>query len=74
MFVAETAQMLARNVNYEIPALKKQIAKCQQIQKVYYVLTFPTHNFPKNSICTLSMIHANISAMKKWPYTRGDLS
>ena len=31
---AETAQMLARNVNYEVPALKKQIAKCQQIQKV----------------------------------------
>ena len=33
-FSAETAQMLARNVNYEVPALKKQIAKCQQIQKV----------------------------------------
>ena len=26
--------MLMRNVNYEIPALKKQITKCQQIQKV----------------------------------------
>jgi len=31
---AESAQMLMRNVNYEIPALKKQIARCQQIQKV----------------------------------------
>ena len=26
--------MLARNVNYEIPALKRQIAKCQQMQQV----------------------------------------
>lgn len=33
MFLAETAQMLIRNVTYEIPALKKQIAKCQQVQK-----------------------------------------
>jgi len=31
---AETAQMVSRNVNYDVPALKKQIAKCQQIQKV----------------------------------------
>ncbi|KAH3704656.1 hypothetical protein DPMN_079715 [Dreissena polymorpha] len=33
MFLAETAQMLIRNVSYEIPALKKQIARCQQVQK-----------------------------------------
>ncbi|XP_045210183.2 CDK5 regulatory subunit-associated protein 3-like isoform X1 [Mercenaria mercenaria] len=33
MFLAETAQMIMRNVTYEIPALKKQIAKCQQVQK-----------------------------------------
>ena len=39
---AETAQMLARNVNYEVPALKKQIAKCQQIQKVI-IFVFITH-------------------------------
>lgn len=33
VYFGETAQMLARNVNYEVPALKKQIAKCQQIKK-----------------------------------------
>lgn len=33
IYLAETAQMLTRNVNYEVTALKKQIAKCQQTQK-----------------------------------------
>jgi len=36
-FIAESAQMIMRNVNYEIPGLKRQIAKCQQIQRVSFV-------------------------------------
>lgn len=33
VYLGESAQMLARNVNYEVPALKRQITKCQQIKK-----------------------------------------
>jgi len=32
-FMVETANAITRNVNYEVPAVKKQISKCQQTQK-----------------------------------------
>ena len=34
LYLAEAGHMLIRNVNYEIPSLKRQIAKCQQTQRV----------------------------------------
>lgn len=34
LYLAEAAQMLARNISYEIPGLKKQIAKEEQMHLV----------------------------------------
>ncbi|XP_044300645.1 CDK5 regulatory subunit-associated protein 3 isoform X2 [Varanus komodoensis] len=34
-FLVELASLLVRNVSYEIPSLKKQISKCQQLQQEY---------------------------------------
>lgn len=32
VYLAEVAQMLMRNVNFEVPSIKKQITKCEQLQ------------------------------------------
>jgi hypothetical protein len=33
-YLAEAANMLARNVNYEVPGIKRHITKCEQTQNV----------------------------------------
>ena len=34
LYLAEAAQMLIRNINYEVPGFKKQIQKLEQMQNV----------------------------------------
>ncbi|XP_015267927.1 PREDICTED: CDK5 regulatory subunit-associated protein 3 [Gekko japonicus] len=34
-YLAELASLLVRNISYEVPSLKKQIGKCQQLQQEY---------------------------------------
>lgn len=33
IYLIESAQIMARNVNYELPALKRQVIRCQQTEK-----------------------------------------
>lgn len=50
IYLAEVAQILIRNINYEIPSTKKQIQKLEQIQIVniyYYIIYYLLLHFYK---------------------------
>ena len=54
LFQAEASHLLIRNVNYEIPALKRQIAKCQLTQRVRFLSSIGN--------CVFISLHARILA------------
>lgn len=37
IYLAEAAQMLSRNVSYEVPGIKQQIKKFEQLEKVFWL-------------------------------------
>lgn len=45
VFLAEASQLLMRNVAYEIPSIKKSIAKCEQMQHVSQIILPAVEHF-----------------------------